>query len=267
MVKQCKPILWYLFVTNGLSMLLKSQVKYIQSLGHKKFRDTEQVFVAEGPKLTGELLQAKNIQPLQVYALQEWVDKNLAAVERKDVFELHIVREQELSRISFLTKPNQVLGLFKKPSFPPIQLEHRISLALDGIQDPGNLGTLVRIADWFAIEQIICSEETADLFNPKVVQSSMGSLARVQVLHKDLKRFFSEHAKPPVYGMLLQGTALQSMGKIEEGIILVGNESKGISEELLPFVKHRVTIPRLGHAESLNAAVATGIVLSHIIST
>jgi TrmH family RNA methyltransferase len=247
-------------------MLVKSQVKYIQSLGHKKFRDAEGVFVAEGPKLVGELLQAPNVRPAQLFALSEWIRQQDLKSGHADTQSVIEIKQTELERISFMTTPNQVLGLFKKPAFSSQDLSGKVTLALDDIQDPGNLGTLVRIADWFGIDQIVCSEETTDVFNPKVVQASMGSICRVRVTYQSLEKFFDGHPGVSVYGTTLTGKAVSTMDKIKSGVILIGNESKGIAQELYPYISQQVTIPRAGHAESLNAAVAAGIVISHLVA-
>jgi TrmH family RNA methyltransferase len=242
-------------------MLVKSQVKYIQSLSQKKLRDQEGVFVAEGPKIINELLQAGNTQVQQIFALPEWIARNPGINGDK----LAEVSPAELERISFLQTPNQVTGIFARPRFPAtISWNNTISLMLDTIQDPGNMGTIMRSADWFGIKQIVCSPDCADVFSPKVVQASMGSISRVQVFYEDLTAFLHEHNTVPVYAAALDGTSLYSLPAIQSGIILVGNESKGINDELLQLSRYRITIPRRGGAESLNAAVATGIILSHI---
>ncbi len=243
-------------------MLVKSQVKYIQSLSQKKLRDQEGVFVAEGPKIINELLQANNISVQKLFALEDWITQN-PGIDQNVVVPLC---SSELKRISFLQAPNQVLGIFTKPRFPhTISWNNSISLMLDTIQDPGNIGTIMRCADWFGIKQIVCSADSADVFNPKVVQSSMGSISRVQVLYKDLAAFLYEHNSVPVYAATLEGTSIYDLEGIQSGIILIGNESKGIHEELLQLSRYKITIPRRGVAESLNAAVATGIILSHIV--
>ena len=242
-------------------MLVKSQVKYIQSLSQKKSRDEEGVFVAEGPKIINELLSASNVPVQQLFALKQWIQETPglpagAAIE---------VNEQELERLSHQPAPNQVLGIFQKPIFPKITTyRQRLSLVLDTIQDPGNMGTILRCADWFGVDTIICSPESADVFNPKVVQSTMGGISRVQVIYEDLAAFLQQQADVPAYAATLHGTDLQAQGAITEGFLVIGNESKGIREEVLKLCRHRITIPRKGKAESLNAAVATGIILSHI---
>ncbi len=161
--------------------------------------------------------------------------------------------------------PNQVLALFERPVFNPGGLEDTISLVLDGIQDPGNLGTIIRIADWFGLAHIICSHETADAFNIKTIQSSMGSISRVEVRYEELGAFLDSHKHLPAYAATLSGTSIYEVDRISCGLILIGNESRGISEELLRRVSHHITIPGAGHAESLNAAVASGIILSHLV--
>lgn len=243
-------------------MLVKTQVKYIQSLSQKKLRDEEGVFVAEGPKIIEELLAAGNTDLVQLYAEDSWIRQQAFLPQNA----VQTVTPAELERISSLQTPNQVLGIFRKPVFPTgLSLRNKISLMLDTVQDPGNLGTIVRCADWFGISTVICSRESADVFNPKVVQSTMAGIARVRVLYEDLASFLQVHADIPVYAATLNGTPLPKLGTVKEGILLIGNESKGISAELLQMATHKVTIPKIGQAESLNAAVATGIILSHIV--
>lgn len=201
------------------------------------------------------------MQAQQLFGLKEWIERQAPGIQ-KSVTE---ISESELERISLLQTPNQVLGIFKKPVFAANRpLRNTLSLMLDTIQDPGNLGTIIRCADWFGISQIICSTDCADAFNPKVVQSSMGSIARVQVLYEPLPEFLAKQPGIPTYAAVLDGTSLRDLPPVKEGIIIIGNESKGISDGVLSLSRHRITIPRKGSAESLNAAVATGIILSHI---
>jgi TrmH family RNA methyltransferase len=242
-------------------LITKSRVKYIQSLGHKKFRDQEGVFVVEGPKTVGELLHLPDMRCVQVYATKDWSGGPLPGSILTEV------SASELGRISSLSTPNQVLAIFEKPSFPPPVFNNSISLVLDGIQDPGNLGTIVRLADWFGISRVICSRDSADVFNAKAVQSTMGSIGRVQVVYEEPGGLIREHPGLPVYAAVLEGKNLYEMGRIREGLIVVGNESKGIRPELLERATERITIPRIGLAESLNAAVATGIILSHLVQS
>lgn len=239
-------------------MISKNEVKYIQSLSHKKNRDADGVFIAETPKLVNELLQS-SVSVKKIYATPAWQPQcstNAAITE---------VNESMLQRISQLETPNKVLAIAAKKKLSQIQFNNQFTLMLDGIQDPGNLGTIVRIADWFGITQIVAAPDTADCYNPKAVQSSMGSIARVNVWYEELATLLV-NVQVPVFGALLQGESVYKLRHLQkEGILVIGNESKGIRGPVLAFVQYPVTIPRTGGAESLNAAVATGILLSHFI--
>jgi TrmH family RNA methyltransferase len=246
-------------------MLVKSQVNYIQSLSQKKIREQEDVFVAEGPKIINELLGAGNTPLQHLYATTEWMELNRQLLTKLEPGKLVIVKESELARISFLSTPNQVLGVFAKPKFPfKFSLKGKLSLLLDTIQDPGNLGTIVRCADWFGVQQIVCTEDCADVFNPKTVQSTMGSISRVQVIYTDVLDLLEKNKNLPLYAAVLGGKDIHAYQKIKEGIVIIGNESKGIRSSLLALPVNKMTIPRKGGAESLNAAVAAGIILSHL---
>jgi len=240
-------------------MLVKSRIKYIQSLGQKKFRDQSGCFIAEGPKIVQELLEAGLVK--EVYGLQEWIMENSQLLTG---IESHEITEQELEKISQVKTPNKVLALLNQFSAQEPEVTNKLILALCGIQDPGNLGTIIRIADWFGVEQVVCSEDTVDVYNPKVVQSTMGSIARVKVLYKNLEDWLDSLTETTVYATVLEGADIRTIKKPVKGIILVGNESQGIPESLLAKANMRITIPRTGGAESLNAGVATGIVLSHL---
>lgn len=246
-------------------MLLKSQIKYIQSLGQKKFRDAENVFVAEGPKIVKELINGSGTQPVTLFAVKDWIDLNVQWVRSHGSQQLIEITQFELERLSGLSTPNMVLGIFQKPGFAPPSFNKKINLILDKIQDPGNLGTIIRIADWFGLNQIVCSKESADAFNAKTIQASMGSICRVSVLYEDLLPFLKAHDQIPRYATVLGGSNLFEMGPMEEGMILIGNESQGLDPELVRICGHRLSIPGKGRAESLNAAIATGIILSHLI--
>jgi len=239
-------------------MISKNEIKYIQSLFQKKTGDKEGIFIAEGIKLVNELLQS-DIVVRKIYATEEWI------AEHKQHPNAIKVQPEELKKISTRSTPNRVLAIVekKKLATEPL-LESKITLVLDGVQDPGNFGTIIRIADWFGIDQIIASSDTADLYNSKVIQSTMGSFIRLNVWYKDLAAWLS-NANIPVYGALLNGTDIYHVKPVKEGLLVIGNESKGISENILPFIQHALTIPKKGAAESLNAAVATGIILSHLV--
>jgi TrmH family RNA methyltransferase len=242
-------------------MVLKSKVKYIQSLSQKKQRDEDGVFIAEGPKIINELLNEKVVELSELFAVKEWMAGNTNAPSSK-VIE---VDEIMLSRLSFLTTPNQVIGVFKIPDHGKFTPAGQVSLMLQNIQDPGNMGSIIRCADWFGIKQVVCSLDCVDAFNPKTVQATMGSIARVKVFNEDLSVILNAHKNIPVYAATLSGKNIDECKKISEGIIIIGNESKGISDEIMKLSTEKITIPRKGNAESLNAAVATGIILSHLV--
>lgn len=243
-------------------MLVKQKIKYIQTLGQKKFRQEEGVFIVEGPKLVKELLQIDPVAVKEVFALQEWIEENPELAGKTTIT---AITEIELERISQLSTPNKVLAIVQQYPTSETIMTNQVVLLLDTIQDPGNLGTIIRIADWFGVEQILCSPDSADLYNPKVVQSTMGSIARVKVNYLDLEAWLVSQKNIPVYAASLDGQDITSMEKIKKGIIIIGNESKGISEDILQLATNRITIPAKGKAESLNAAVAAGIILSHLI--
>ena len=238
-------------------MLSRSESKYIQTLSHKKQRDAEGLFIVEGKKLVKELLNS-DYKISKIYALQSWVDNNKTSINTI------VVSDGELQKISNLQTANEVLVVVKIPDENALlKFESTITIALDGIQDPGNLGTIIRIADWFGISQIICSNDCVELYNPKVIQSTMGSFIRVNVNYADLKECLNK-TNIPIYGALLNGEDVTKMVKPKEGILLIGNESKGIRENILPLITNKISIKKMGGAESLNAAVATGIILSHL---
>lgn len=220
------------------------------------------MFLAEGPKIVAELLMADHVEIQQVYAVRSWLDLHPGGLAGTEVIE---VSGEELTRISQLVTPNQVLALVKKIKPAPVDIRDTVTLALDGIRDPGNLGTIIRIADWFGIDRLICSEDCADLYNPKVVQATMGSIARVNLLYTRLPEWLSSQSALRIYATVLEGQDVKTVGKLREGIVVIGNESGGISDEVLKRVNVKITVPRKGAAESLNAAVATGIVLSHLV--
>lgn len=241
-------------------MLSKKEIKDIQSLSHKKFRDELNLFVAEGPKIVGELVELIPQQIEKVYAVKSWIEANQSLTQRTDLVE---VSNSELERLSQLQTPNQVIALIKKlPAKKPDA--SAFTLYLDTIQDPGNFGTIIRIADWFGIDDIVCTSGCADLYNSKVVQSTMASIARVNVYYDEGGDWLREQ-KVPVYAATLHGTSLADQAKTEKGILIIGNESKGISKEILQYATEQITIVKIGEAESLNAAVATGIILSHLL--
>jgi len=244
-------------------MLVKSQVKYIQSLGHKKFRDAYGVFVAEGPKIVSELLQSDRFTLKHCFATENWIASSQTILQGREQLLIRI-NENDLERISFHSSPNQVLAVFTKPVFKTEQKPTGITLMLDTIQDPGNLGTILRTADWFGVKRIVCSPDTVDVFSPKVIQSAMGSIIRVDLIYTDLAEYISKNSEIPVYATSLDGEDLTNKIQLSDAFLLMGNESRGINPVLEHLAFKRIRIPRKGGAESLNVAVATGIVLSQI---
>ncbi|MDQ6755588.1 MAG: RNA methyltransferase [Bacteroidota bacterium] len=231
-------------------------------MSHKKFRDEHGVFIAEGPKIVEELLSSGKFICKILCALENSFNEHGIKNSAEQVFEIN---EIELEKVSLLQTPNKVLAVFYKKEDKLTDIKNNISLMLDEIQDPGNMGTIIRTADWFGIKNIICSPECVDHYNPKVVQASMGSIARVNILYTGLSNFINNNSAVAVYAAVLQGTNVFSLGEIKEGIIIIGNESKGIKENLLNLSLKQITIPKYGEAESLNAAVACGIILSKLV--
>jgi TrmH family RNA methyltransferase len=246
-------------------MINKSTIKYIQSLQHKKFRDEHGAFIAEGPKVVLELLQYNIFECEFIYCNVSGLNSLPEKIKNQHADKIIEVADFELEKISALSTANNLLGIFKKKSaINSININNKITLFLDDIQDPGNLGTIIRTADWFGLETIFCSNATADCYNPKVVQSTMASLGRLNIFYGSLVEELQKHKNIQKYAAVLAGKNLESFGKIKEGILVIGNESKGISAAVMEFVDEKITIPKMGKAESLNAAVATGIILYSI---
>ncbi|MEY3325112.1 MAG: hypothetical protein RLZ11_1426 [Bacteroidota bacterium] len=242
-------------------MLVKTKIKDIQSLAGKKYRDETGLFLMEGPKLVGELLVQDHTQVKEIYALDSWVETNLSQLENVPYT---VISEAELLRISQLATPNQVVASVKQFEYPPLQTKGHLTLVCCGIQDPGNFGTIIRTADWFGVQQLVCSLDTVDQYNPKVVQASMGSLGRVSIFYQDLDHWLSSQKNIPVFAAVLNKEPLSFQQPLQEGILLLGNESKGIPPHLLSDQVKQFSIPGKGRAESLNVAVATGILLAQL---
>lgn len=244
-------------------MISKNKIKAIKALEQKKNRNAENRFMAEGPKVVEDLLQ--NYKPRTIVALKEWLqDKNFS----QDV-EVIDVTQEELQKVSLLQHPQQVLAIMDIPSHDTTLLPptNALSLALDGVQDPGNMGTIIRIADWFGIENIYCSPDTVDAYNPKVVQATMGSLARVNIIYTDLKKITDSMPQDyPIYGTLLDGEDIYTHTLTPSGLIIMGNEGNGISPEIRKKINNKLLIPNYPAnrptADSLNVAIATAIVCS-----
>lgn len=246
-------------------MISKAQIKHIRSLKLLKFRKTNGEFVVEGEKMIRELL-VSNYKVKALYALPEWIERIHLQVSSKNIIP-EKVSPKELERISSFKTPNQALAVVEIPEHSLKNIDfNELVLVLDDIQDPGNLGTIIRTAEWFGTKQIVCSKESVDVFNPKVIQATMGSVFRAKVHYINLEKFFAEKVpeSTPVYGALLNGKNLYNQKITQNGILIIGNESKGISEAVSKFVKHPVYIPAHPNskAESLNASVATAVLLS-----
>ncbi len=243
-------------------MITKLQIKHIRSLDDKKNRNECKQFVVEGDKMVKELLQT-NLKIFTLYYKNNWINNNLS--NKPYPFDIIELDESRFRQISSLNTPQDVLALVELPD-SSILPKYKIALALDNIQDPGNLGSIIRIADWFGISTILCNLNTVDCFNPKVMRATMGSLFRVQCFYLDLLKYFKEKKAPKLYASVLDGKPIENIKKINEGVILIGNESVGLSPELINICNEKITISKIGKAESLNAAVATGILCHSLIA-
>lgn len=248
-------------------MLTKNEIKHISSLSQKKYREIHQEFIAEGVKVVEELIKSRFIIK-KIFSNDEWHSHNYSLLTKSNI-ESEIISEKELERISALTTPNQVLAVVSIPEniITDFNPANELILVLDDIKDPGNLGTIIRTADWFGIKKIICSENTVDVYNPKVIQSAMGSLFRIEIIYSELTEFLKQlNKKINIYGALLEGESIYNKNLSNTGIIIIGNESKGISDGIRPFISDRLYIPQGNpskdddNPESLNASIAAAII-------
>lgn len=230
-------------------MLSNNQTKLITSLKHKKYRDKHGLFVAEGPKLIDEFI-SEGKTPVWFFSAEE----TPGSIQ---------ISERELKKISFLRTPNTSLAVFEKFSDSAYR-DSGLVVVLDSVRDPGNLGTIIRLCDWFGIEQLVCSEDSVDCYNPKVVQSTMGSLARVRIFYEPLPEFLKK-TELPVFGSFMDGKNIYTQDLPEKAVLVMGNESEGISGQVSNLISHRISIPQFGkirRTESLNVATATAVFLS-----
>jgi TrmH family RNA methyltransferase len=242
-------------------MIAKAEVKYIQSLAHKKFREEERLFVVEGVKMVQELMEEKPLAIKKIFAIDAWIRQHASSLP--PAIDVQLLEDFELEKISTLQSANQVLALVQIPQ-PPISgfVPKGITVVLDQVQDPGNLGTIIRSCDWFGVENIICSTDTVDAYNPKVVQSAKGSLLRPNLYYTALEEFLSLIPTMPIYAAVLDGEPIGKAVYEMPCLLLIGNESKGLSASIRAYATKAITIPRKGKAESLNAGVATAVILS-----
>ncbi|WP_223551176.1 RNA methyltransferase [Aestuariivivens sp. NBU2969] len=239
-------------------MLVKSQIKLINSLKQKKYRLQHGLFVVEGVKAIQELLQSH----FELQSLYTTISFNIDANIENNFQEI-LISKADLKRISFLTTPNTALAVFKIPKAKPIK-PNGIIIGLDDVRDPGNLGTIIRLCDWFGVSDLVCSVGTVDCFNPKVIQATMGSITRVNINYTDLETFLST-VSLPVYGAFMDGKNVYKSKLLDSGILVMGNEANGISKAIEALIKEKIAIPRFGNlqeTESLNVATATAILMS-----
>jgi len=237
-------------------MVVKSQIKFIKSLQQKKYRSRHKMFVAEGIKTVRELIMSK-YKEHAIYCTDPNIFKDLALESR-------LITKSELNQMSGFKNPNTVLGVFHIPEAGVVDFDDWI-VALDGINDPGNFGTIIRLCDWFGVKNILCSKDTVDCYNPKVLQASMGSIARVNITYTNLKDSLSKSGLA-VYGAFMNGDVVYETELPKAGILVMGNEANGISEEIASILEFKVTIPQFGvkTTESLNVGTATAIMLNEI---
>ena len=244
-------------------MISKNKIKQIKSLSQKKYRSKNKLFLVEGNKMVTEVIQS-NIEIVFLAATKEFISElNLESVE---INEIQTVSQEELNKASLLQNPQQALAVCKIPEqfFSVEKLKGSLTIGLDTIQDPGNLGTIIRIADWYGIDTIVASHETVDVFNPKVIQATMGAFCRVRVIYADLKELLTtpEINDVQVYGTFMEGKNIYTQNLPSKGLVIMGNEGQGISKELMPYVQNKLHIPGYQTSESLNVAVATAIICS-----
>lgn len=236
-------------------MLSKNQIKFITNLKQKKYRNIHQLFVVEGVKGVEELLSS-DLVLYQLYTTK-------ALPFASEISSTTMITEAELKKISSLTTPNTCLAIFEQKKVHELSFD-KLTLVLDDVRDPGNLGTIIRLCDWFGIENLLCSHETVDVYNPKVVQSTMGSITRVNVVYDDLTQILSQTSLP-IYGTFMDGENIYQQQLPTQGFVVMGNEANGISNEITTLVTDKIAIPRFGNkqqTESLNVATAAAIILS-----
>lgn len=248
-------------------MLTKRQIKYINSLQQKKFRKEHQCFLVQGTKSVLELITFSEVEVELLVISQEFSDKYQNELQSASIDELVIAKPKELERLGTFDSNSMTLAVVKMRKEQTVsRRDNEFVLVLDDIRDPGNLGTIIRIADWYGVKHIVCTPTTADMYNPKVVAATMGSFLRVNLVYTDVLDYLKTQKDVFVGGALLNGEEIYKVkGHEKGGVIVIGNESKGISEEVQKLITHKITIPRIGEAESLNAGIATAIFCDNLI--
>lgn len=245
--------------------MTKNEIQHVRSLAQKRDRLQEGLFVVEGAKLVGEMLTAPEMEVVRVYC-REGAELRLSSEEQRLIPTLEYASRADMERCSQLKTPSEILATVRIPSWEFAPTADALYLALDQVQDPGNLGTILRIADWFGIRDVICSPTTADCFNPKVVQATMGAIARVRVHYRELPTWLDQMQQEgvPIYGTLLDGDSIYESSLTRGGVVVMGHEGRGLSTEVIERITHRLYIPPFPAgeitSESLNVGVATGIV-------
>lgn len=244
-------------------MLSHNQAKLLTALQVKKYRQKYRKFIVEGEKMAAEMLSQQRVVISSIFGVERWAAEN-AALLKPLLEKFNLISEADLKKVSALTTPNKVIIIAELPDqpFSPAFLQNDCCFYLDGIQDPGNLGAILRVADWFGIPAVICSPDTADAFSPKVVQASMGAFLRVDIWEMSLANIMENAPELPVMGAVLGGKNIFQTALPPNGLVVIGNEGRGVSPEVEARLTHLITIPRHsnGGAESLNAAVAAGII-------
>ena len=243
-------------------MITKNQIKYINSLQQKKFRSEHQSFIVEGAKSVLELLKS-DFELELLFVTQEFFN-NYEEILQKLPIQVELVNQQELEKAGYYSSNNAALAVAKTKENEELLVgENEYALILDDIRDPGNLGTIIRVGDWYGIHKIICSHSTVDFYNPKVIAATMGSFTRTKLYYTDLEEFINKQSSP-IYGTLLNGNNIHQTKFAKSGYIIIGNEANGISEGVEKLVTDKITIPSFGGAESLNAGIATAVVLDNL---
>lgn len=244
-------------------MLSKSESKLIKSLQFKKYRDAEGLFVTEGLKTSEELLKS-DFKIKWIVTTSDFLSQHDAIKNKISQSQIKFVTEKELESLGRFSSNQTLLVIAETKTNLPIYINNELVIVLNQLRDPGNMGTIIRIADWYGIRKIICSTDCVDMYNSKVITSSMGSFTRVQMYYTELTSYFKLVSPSlPVIGTFLEGESIHTFNFPSHGFLVMGNESNGIESSIFPFITHRITIPRVGIAESLNVAISTGIVLDN----